>query len=451
MSLTLSTAAVPQSCSRIPQELSDKIIDVLQDDPSTLRVLALVAECWRQRSQTHLFREVVLGHFKSHKAYRSMPGFLDILENRPEISRLIRTLTIQVGGWAETDLVEILAQILSSTLPFVTHLHIQESIQMFGSRAWPMDVKVSLRHALLCLQVHHLERLSLSGFDPSMFEWIRGLHQVKELVLERVGTERHIQAHSAAAGEVADNLNNSIRTISTSSIALEVLRIAHCGKALDFLTSPQSNTSDSRMNVSSLSHLVIDTRDFDDDMFHACKSLLNLCDSSLKAYTVIYEEDDWSDLPEPIEPLLFQFSRFPLLEELVVGSPCNVMLGRGARELMASPNHHDIPLELKKFGQASGYPSNLKRIAIVTVLTQAGSHFPDAGPALLNIAGVSFWRELSRALRDGAFPALQVISIEFEIKHYLEVSNDKWNKAERRILSNFVALSRRGVKVNVVQ
>lgn len=444
------SVGVVRSRAMIPQELVEKIIDLHHDDPPALRILALVSEVWRQRSQTHLFREILLGGDKIHRAWWSITEFHRILNDRPAISRAIRTLTIQLGDWVQSDLAEVLGQILSA-LPCIAHLNIEENTRISTGRGLTPDVEASLRHALSCLQVPCLDTLSLYGFNTSLLRGIEGWERIPELVLENTKSKQHTLTDSDAVTGSEANPSISTNSGSTLNNCLRLLRISHCGEALQSFISPaQNKSSDPRANVISLSHLVIDTTDFDNDMFDACRSLMSLCASTLKSYTVIYEDDPWTDLPEPMESLLFQFSRFLSLEELVVGTSCDTMARGGVGRLAEAPSYcTTITQELKTLGQA-GLPVCLKRIAIVTVLSQPSRYY-NPGPTLLTIAKGPFWREVGNALSEAAFTELQVLSIEFEIKDWLRVSDDDWNVWSREIMSNFTDLSGRGVSVQVVR
>lgn len=50
------SAAMPRSCP--PPEISDHIVDLLHDDPKTLKKCSLVSKSWVPRARQHLFHEV---------------------------------------------------------------------------------------------------------------------------------------------------------------------------------------------------------------------------------------------------------------------------------------------------------------------------------------------------------------------------------------------------------
>lgn len=48
------------SCSRLPQEISDHIVDLLRSEPKALKNCCLVFKSWVPRARMHLFTEVAI-------------------------------------------------------------------------------------------------------------------------------------------------------------------------------------------------------------------------------------------------------------------------------------------------------------------------------------------------------------------------------------------------------
>ena len=70
--LESSCHILPFRMERIPQELVDKLIDELADDPEPLRVCSLISRRWVGRSRHHLFRLINFPRADKFTRYRNM-------------------------------------------------------------------------------------------------------------------------------------------------------------------------------------------------------------------------------------------------------------------------------------------------------------------------------------------------------------------------------------------
>lgn len=82
------------STSEFPQELLDKIVDWLRDDPSSLKALCCSAQCLRHRSQMHLFRELALS-----PTTKPPSSYIPLVQTSPHILPYVRRLRIAAGDF----------------------------------------------------------------------------------------------------------------------------------------------------------------------------------------------------------------------------------------------------------------------------------------------------------------------------------------------------------------
>lgn len=74
----------------LPAELVEQIIDVLADDPLTLRACRLTSKTWLPRSHVHLFHSTTL----EHQSCLTTERLLSMINTTPQIANLISTLTV---------------------------------------------------------------------------------------------------------------------------------------------------------------------------------------------------------------------------------------------------------------------------------------------------------------------------------------------------------------------
>ena len=56
---------------RLPPEISDHIVDLLHDQPETLKRCCLVSRSWVQRTRKHLFGEIVFPYLTELRAWKN--------------------------------------------------------------------------------------------------------------------------------------------------------------------------------------------------------------------------------------------------------------------------------------------------------------------------------------------------------------------------------------------
>ncbi|KAF9789267.1 hypothetical protein BJ322DRAFT_529404 [Thelephora terrestris] len=66
------------SCPRLPQEIYDYIVDVLRDEPKTLKNCGLVCKSWVPSVQKHIFGRVALFSISDLRAWKkTFPDAVD--------------------------------------------------------------------------------------------------------------------------------------------------------------------------------------------------------------------------------------------------------------------------------------------------------------------------------------------------------------------------------------
>ncbi|PBK79949.1 hypothetical protein ARMGADRAFT_1172152 [Armillaria gallica] len=92
---------------KVPPELTDLIIDEVQDDVPTLSSCALVSHDFHPRARLHSFRKITIGHPSKSNSTQS---FLRLLVASPHIRWLVRTVVIDAeygfnedGSWEDMN------------------------------------------------------------------------------------------------------------------------------------------------------------------------------------------------------------------------------------------------------------------------------------------------------------------------------------------------------------
>lgn len=67
---TFILTGTAMSNPRLPPEISDYIVDLLHDQPETLKRCCLVSRSWVPRTRTHLFGEIGLGYRSDQEAWK---------------------------------------------------------------------------------------------------------------------------------------------------------------------------------------------------------------------------------------------------------------------------------------------------------------------------------------------------------------------------------------------
>lgn len=115
----------------LPQELVDLVIDHFYDDPTTLRICALVSRRWQQAARTHIFRETLLRH------PQDVYACYNLIEYSPHFATCIRTLRISAKLFKPRDngthhlkcrFMETIQQSIFHSLPQLRTLHFEDFI-----------------------------------------------------------------------------------------------------------------------------------------------------------------------------------------------------------------------------------------------------------------------------------------------------------------------------------
>ncbi|RDB19079.1 hypothetical protein Hypma_014399 [Hypsizygus marmoreus] len=98
-----------QPSTGLPQELLDKIIDGLHDEPDALKPCALASRLLLERSQSHLFFTIRIHYPKASSR------LLEVLKNNRRICQYIRELIVRKdeSGLHDPDLIHVIRMLAS--------------------------------------------------------------------------------------------------------------------------------------------------------------------------------------------------------------------------------------------------------------------------------------------------------------------------------------------------
>lgn len=191
----------------LPQELVDQIIDLLQNDPSSLKSCALVHHSWLSRSRQRLFAKISLKAASAHNGagqpqLRSKQ-LLDILTITKELIPCIRELEICEGSPLH-------------------HQPIQRHPDVPSSTTWVM---MDRNLIMLFERLTHVERFDFSSTSPIFWTLVPG-HFLKAMykLLSRP-TLNYVRLHSwifpnfAALSSMLSHCHN-LRAFALSSTSI---------------------------------------------------------------------------------------------------------------------------------------------------------------------------------------------------------------------------------------
>jgi hypothetical protein len=128
--------------TRIPAELTDRIIDFLHSDKKTLATCALVCKSWIPSSRFHLFEKLHINH-------ETTRTFMDLLQsNNSTIEKYAQTLWIL--NWKR----------MVQLAPYLDRFLAFKSLVITGTQS---DMKET--HADLCLWFHGITNLDVMSFQ----------------------------------------------------------------------------------------------------------------------------------------------------------------------------------------------------------------------------------------------------------------------------------------------
>ena len=111
-----------------PQELYDIIIDILQENETTLSACSLVRSSWTNQAHRHLFRS--LSHSRGSQPPNVL-GLVNFLDNSPHICQYIRTLCLHGGEYhSSAGINPTIWEALLTSLPFLEELSLK-SLSIF--------------------------------------------------------------------------------------------------------------------------------------------------------------------------------------------------------------------------------------------------------------------------------------------------------------------------------
>jgi hypothetical protein len=190
--------------TRIPAELTDRIIDFLHSDRQALATCALVCKSWIPSSRFHLFEKLHI----NHKTTRTFMGLLH--SNHSTIEKYAQALWIL--DWKR----------MVQLAPYLGRFLAFKSLVITGTQS---DMKET--HADLCLWFHGITNLDVMSFrfmNPQCFSRFLDAFPLLELLrINLSGLSLHSPKNDAQSSTISLPLRIRILHISISSLMLPFL------------------------------------------------------------------------------------------------------------------------------------------------------------------------------------------------------------------------------------
>ncbi|GJE95350.1 hypothetical protein PsYK624_115340 [Phanerochaete sordida] len=147
----------------LPGEITDMIIDGLQDSPVSLKHCSLVCKSWFPRASLHLFRSFRVSIHIRHGAQvhrrSTLPTFCKLLASSVRVIANVRQLNLNLSDWAVED--------VASIIPHLTRLR----------RLNVMDTDIGAPETTLPCTGRHLEHLQFDDTQLTLVSYFLGLFE----------------------------------------------------------------------------------------------------------------------------------------------------------------------------------------------------------------------------------------------------------------------------------
>ncbi|KAH6914492.1 hypothetical protein BKA70DRAFT_1558429 [Coprinopsis sp. MPI-PUGE-AT-0042] len=305
----------------LPRELVDAVIDQLGDETVSLLSCCLVHPAWRVRAQFHLFKAIKVSllsllHIEPDK--QSLLHLSQSLNRKPELARLVQSLTIQVyddgSDWNSVTVEEALALqehccLLVEILPLLTCVRSVTLKDLEDSFEWG-NLAQPLQTAILEL----ISRPSITGLNVASVQGMPLLHALRYHHLEHLKLSFIVPASAELEAACSSNAGNDASHISgPSRRSLRTLLLDNDDDPAFLRCMLTGDIA----RFSALNRLVLASSEWDEpdaqaDLF----KLFELVQGTLKAYQVHQHGELDTDQPQISSKSLLRLDLIPNLQRL---------------------------------------------------------------------------------------------------------------------------------------